>query len=52
MYILSMAKTINNEEFNISLEVINTVRKYYADLLAKRKSASKSATIEVIPPMA
>jgi Family of unknown function (DUF6261) len=50
-YVLSMAKTINNEEFNKSLEVINAVRKYYADLLAKRKSASKSEALELIPPM-
>lgn len=50
-YVLSMAKTKNNEEFNKSLDVINTVRKYYSDLLAKRKSASKMAPVEPIPPM-
>ena len=44
-----MAKTINNEEFNKSFEVINTVRKYYSYLLDKRKSASKSASFEEIP---
>jgi hypothetical protein len=38
-------------EFNQSLRVINTVRKYYADLLAKRKPATKTAPAEPIPPM-
>jgi hypothetical protein len=50
-YVLSMAKTKNNEEYNKSLDVINTVRKYYADLLAKRKPASKTAPVKPIPPM-
>ena len=36
-YVLTMAKLKNTDEFNQSLSVINTVRKYYADLLAKRK---------------
>jgi putative component of toxin-antitoxin plasmid stabilization module len=50
-YVLSMSKTKNNEEFNKSLDIINTVRKYYADLLAKRKPATKTAPAEPIPPM-
>jgi hypothetical protein len=36
-YVLSMAKAKNTEEFNQSLTAINAVRKYYADLIAKRK---------------
>lgn len=39
-YVLSMAKAINTDEFNQTLGVINAVRKYYSDLLAKRKTAS------------
>jgi putative component of toxin-antitoxin plasmid stabilization module len=50
-YVLSMSKTKNNEEFNKSLDIINTVRKYYADLLAKRKPATKTTPAEPIPPM-
>jgi Family of unknown function (DUF6261) len=50
-YVLTMAKAQDTEEFNQSLKVINTVRKYYADLLAKRKPAKKGETLEPIPPM-
>ena len=50
-YVLSMSKAKNNEEFNKSLDIINTVRKYYADLLAKRKPATKDTLPEPIPPM-
>lgn len=52
-YILAMAKLNNTEEFNQSLNVLNTVRKYYADLLAKRKATSKddSTPPPPIPPM-
>jgi Family of unknown function (DUF6261) len=50
-YILSMAKAKNNDEFNKSLDVINTVRKYYSDLLAKRKPAKKGETPAPVPPM-
>jgi Family of unknown function (DUF6261) len=50
-YIFSMAKTKNTEEFNKSLTVVNTVRKYYADLLAKRKPATATAPLVAIPPM-
>jgi hypothetical protein len=32
-----MAKAKNTEEFNQSLTAINAVRKYYADLIAKRQ---------------
>jgi hypothetical protein len=50
-YVLSMAKAQDTPEFNKSLDVINTVRKYYADLLAKRKPAKKGETLLAIPPM-
>ena len=49
-YVLVMAKATNEEQYNKPLDVINTVRKYYADLLAKRKGTSKT-TEEPIPPM-
>jgi hypothetical protein len=49
-YVLTMAKAQDTDEFNQSLRVINTVRKYYADLLAKRKPASKTTPVEAIPP--
>ncbi len=39
-YVLAMAKVKNTDEFNQTLSVINTVRKYYADLFAKRKGGS------------
>jgi Family of unknown function (DUF6261) len=35
-YVLSQAKALDNEQFNKCLDVINAVRKYYHDLLAKR----------------
>jgi Family of unknown function (DUF6261) len=50
-YVLSMAKAKNTEEFNKALDVINVVRKYYADLLAKRKPATATKVAEAIPPM-
>ena len=50
-YVLSMAKSKDSEEFNKSLTIMNTVRKYYADLLAKRKTATKDTPLEPIPPM-
>jgi hypothetical protein len=50
-YVLVMSKALNNDEFNKSLDVINTVRKYYSDLIAKRKPALKNVTEEAIAPM-
>lgn len=50
-YVLSMSKSRNTPEFNNALDLINTVRKYYSDLLAKRKSATKTTPEEPIPPM-
>jgi Family of unknown function (DUF6261) len=51
-YVLAMAKVKNNDEFNKALDVINTLRKYYADLLAKRKPATATTPAVPIPPMA
>lgn len=39
-YVLSMAKPKNTDEFNQTLGLVNAVRKYFSDLLAKRKTAS------------
>ena len=50
-YVVTMAEARDNEEFNESLKALNTVRKYYADLLAKRKPATKDEPQAPIPPM-
>ncbi len=50
-YVLAMAKAKNNDEFNKTLDVINAVRKYYADLLSKRKPATATTPAEEIPPL-
>ena len=50
-YVLAMAKAANTDEFNKSLDVINTVRKYYDTLLAKRAPAKKDEIPTPIPPM-
>ena len=50
-YVLVMAKATDTDLYNKPLDVINTVRKYYADLLAKRKGSKKEETAEPIPPM-
>ncbi len=50
-YMLTMAEAHDSEEFNESLKALNTVRKYYADLLAKRKPAKKDEPSAPIPPM-
>lgn len=50
-YVVAMSKAKNNDEFNKSLDVINAVRKYYADLLAKRKPAKDDEEEDEIPPM-
>lgn len=49
-YVLSQAKALDTNQFNDSLKVINTVRKYYADLLAKRRSSNDDGD-NPIPPM-
>lgn len=51
-YVLLMAKSQDAEQYNKCLDVINTVRKYYHDLLAKRKPGSDGTTDAPIPPMA
>jgi hypothetical protein len=51
-YVLSMAKAQKTEQYTKCLDVINAVRKYYHDLLAKRKSGSNGADDAPIPPMA
>lgn len=50
-YVLAMAKAKNNDEFSKTLDVINAVRKYYADLLSKRKPATATTPVEEIPPL-
>jgi Family of unknown function (DUF6261) len=50
-YVFTMAKALDNDEFNKSLNVINAVRKYYSDLLARRKPATKTTPEVPIPPM-
>ena len=51
IYVLSLANGANTEEYNKTLNVINVVRKYYADRLASRPPAKKGETPEPIPPM-
>lgn len=48
-YVLSMAKAQNTEQYNKCLDVINTVRKYYHDLLAKRKNGTSDTPAAAIP---
>jgi hypothetical protein len=45
-YVLSLAKVKDTDEFNQTLSIINTVRKYYSDMLVKQKPT------KVIPPNA
>jgi hypothetical protein len=44
-YVLSLAKAQNTDQYNKSLDVINAVRKYYHDLLAKRVAGTKDTPI-------
>lgn len=37
-YVLAMAKALNSPLFTTSLDLLNTARSYYSDLLARRKS--------------
>lgn len=51
-YVLSMAKAHTaDEQYQKPLNVINTIRKYYDDLLAKRKPAKDGEIVTPIPPM-
>jgi Family of unknown function (DUF6261) len=51
-YVVLMAKRPDAEQYTQCLDVINTVRKYYHDLLAKRKPGSDGEPDAPIPPMA
>lgn len=51
IYVLSQAKALDNEQFNKCLEIMNAVRKYYHDLLAKRTGGTDNPDTP-IPPMA
>jgi hypothetical protein len=46
-YILAMANTTDSAYYNGMLNIINNNRKYYADLLAKRKGTAPTASAEV-----
>ncbi len=51
-YVLSLAKAKPTDlQYEKILNVINTVRKYYSDLLAKRKPIKKGEIPVPIPPM-
>ena len=50
-YVLNMARATDTDLYNLPLNIINTVRKYYADLLAKRKGTKTEESTEPIPPM-
>lgn len=50
-YVLTMARALDTDLYNQPLNIINTVRKYYADLLAKRKGTKTEENTEPIPPM-
>ena len=50
-YVLAMAKAVNTDEFNQSLKIINAVRKYYSDMIAKRISEKKTTAKTNSPTM-
>ncbi|WP_130734455.1 DUF6261 family protein [Flavobacterium sp. J27] len=50
-YVFAMAKSKDTDEFNQALNVLNTVRKYYADLLARRNTTSNNTPVDPIPLM-
>src|SRR5665647_645249 len=43
-YVLAMAKALNTPLFVTTLNLLNTARKYYADLLARRTATKTAAT--------
>ena len=47
-YVLAMAKALNTPLFNTTLDLLNSARKYNADLLARRNSPKVDATIAAI----
>lgn len=49
-YTLSMAKAVNTEQYGQILNIINTIRKYYSDMLAKRKPTKDGETpVDIVP---
>lgn len=50
-YVLNLSIAHDSDTFNKPLDVINVVRKYYADLIAKRKGGQKGESETTIPPM-
>ena len=43
-YVLAMSKVVENPLFTTSLSLLNTARKYYADLLARRTAVPQPVT--------
>jgi hypothetical protein len=43
-YVLAMAKALDTPLFTTTLDLLNTARKYYADLLARRTAAPQTDT--------
>ena len=50
-YVLSIAKGSKQQEFINVLNVLNNIRKYYSDMLAKRKTPTQGEPPTPIPPM-
>lgn len=50
-YVITMGKVQTAEQYHKTFDVINTLRKYYHDLLAKRKGTNDDAPDAPIPPM-
>jgi len=48
IYVLAMAKALDTPLFVTTLNLLNTARKYYADLLARRTAASQSDTAKPV----
>jgi hypothetical protein len=46
-YVLAMSNALNTNEYNATLDILNAIRKYYHDMLARRKGNDDSP----IPPM-
>ncbi|MCI9846924.1 DUF6261 family protein [Flavobacterium pectinovorum] len=46
-YVLSLSKALDSEQYNRALTLINTTRKYYSDILARRttKATTNTATV-------
>ena len=50
-YVLNLAKANSNVSYVDMLSRIDIVRKYYSDLLARRKPSKTDGTPTPIPPM-